>query len=735
MAAQDPALASGGTAGGLRAGAGLLRLKRELEAERERWLLWLPVGFGAGIGVYFLLPVEPPVWLGAAGLGALLVAGALAWRRPGLWLVLVASGALVAGFAAAQARTLSVAAPVLAKKHGPAAVTGQVLAVEPRAAGGRVLLHRLEVAGLDPARTPARVRVRLTMREPGGFVPGDRVRIRAVLRPPPEPAAPGAFDFARRAYFQRLGAVGYAVGHAERLDRDGAAQGAAQGTAQGTAPGTAEAWRLWWAGLRGAVARRILDALPDARGALAAALMTGERGAIPEAVIQAMRDSGLAHLLAISGLHMGLVAGLLFFAVRALLALVPALALRQPIKKWAALAACSGAFAYLCLVGAPVPTQRAFLMVSLVLLAVILDRSAISLRLVAWAALAVLLVAPESLLSASFQMSFAAVTGLVAGYEALGARGRAVAAERGPAGRLALYLGGVALTSVIAIAATAPFAVYHFNRMAWYGLAANLVAVPLTGLWIMPWALLAFVLLPFGLEALALVPMGWGLSAVIAVAETVAGLPGAVVPVRAMPSAGLLLVVLGGLWLCLWRRPWRLAGLALVLAGLAGAALVRPPDLLASGDGRLLAVRGPDGELWLSSSRRARFTAETWLRRAGRAEASAWPLDAAAAGGAAGGALRCDALGCIYRAGDQVVALALDGRALAEDCRSATVLISLEPLSRRACPGPRILIDRFDLWREGSHALWLSPGAVRVESVAAARGRRPWVRQRPGWGD
>jgi competence protein ComEC len=715
MAVGDPAQEGGGAIGGGRAGAVLVWLKRELEAERERWLLWLPVVFGAGIGLYFALPAEPPLWLGAAGLGALALSGSLVRRRPGWWLLLIAVFVFAAGFAAAQLRTHIVAAPVLEKERGSALVTGEVLSVEPRAGGGRVLLQRLEIAGLDPAATPAQARVRLTLREPGGFVPGDRIRLRAVLRPPPEPAAPGAFDFARRAYFQRLGAVGYAVGHAERLDRGARARGFAEG------------WRLWWAGLRDTIARRVLAALPDAPGALAAALMTGERGAIPESVIQAIRDSGLAHLLAISGLHMGLVAGLLFFALRALFALVPALALRQPIKKWAAAAAVCGAFAYLCLVGAPVPTQRAFLMVSIVLLAVILDRSALSLRLVAWAAFAVLLIAPESLLSASFQMSFAAVTGLVAGYEALGARGRRAVAERGPAARFALYLGGVALTSVIAIAATAPFAVYHFNRMAWYGLAANLVAVPLTGFWIMPWALVAFALLPFGLEALALAPMGWGLSAVIAVAETIAGLPGAVQPVKALPAAGLLLVVAGGLWLCLWRRPWRLAGAALVLAGLTSTALVRPPDLLASGDGRLLAVRGPDGALWLSSTRRARFTAETWLRRAGLAEAEVWPRGAAAA---AGGALSCDPLGCIYRAEGQVVALALDGRALAEDCRGATVLISLEPLSRRACPGPRVLIDRFDLWREGSHALWLSPAGPRVETVAQARGRRPWVRRR-----
>ncbi len=286
----------------------------------------------------------------------------------------------------------------------------------------------------------------------------------------------------------------------------------------------------------------------------------------------------------------------------------------------------------------------------------------------------------------------------------------------------------MALTSVLAIAATAPFAIYHFNRIAWYGLAANLVAVPLTGFWIMPWALLAFVLMPLGLEQLALVPMAWGIGAVIAVAEAIAALPGAVTPVRALPAAGLLLVVLGGQWLCLWRRPWRLAGLELIAAWLASAGLTRPPDLLVSGDARLVALRGPDGELWLNTTDRAAFTAQTWLRRAGRAEGRPWPRDQTAAGGR----LRCDALGCILRSRGQVAAVATDGRALAEDCRTVTVLVSLEPLRRRACPGPTVIVDRFDLWREGGHALWLAPEGVRVETVAMARGRRPWVRTRPG---
>ena len=288
----------------------------------------------------------------------------------------------------------------------------------------------------------------------------------------------------------------------------------------------------------------------------------------------------------------------------------------------------------------------------------------------------------------------------------------------------------MALTSVIAILATAPFAVYHFNRMAWYGLAANMVAVPLTAFWIMPWALLAFVLMPLGLEFLALHPMGWGIGAVIAVAETIAALPGSVMPVKAMPLAGFALMIAGGLWLCLWQRPWRLWGLGAVALGLLSMLAVRPPDLLVSEDAKLMAVRDSEGRLWLSSNRRGGFTAETWLRRAGEADGLAWPREASGDATEKSGPLTCDSLGCVYRRDGWIVALAERGDALEEDCREARILISREPVSKRRCRGPEIVIDRFDLWRDGGHALWLSDDGVRVESVAGLRGARPWVPDR-----
>ena len=370
------------------------------------------------------------------------------------------------------------------------------------------------ISGLDVGATPERVRITIRT-ERGGVRAGDWGRLRAVLPPPPGPAAPGAFDFARRAWFERLGAVGYAISPATRID----------GTAESNgwfAPGLGR--------LRNTLAARVRDALGPAAGGVAAALMTGDRGTIPAADLAAMRDEGLAHLLAISGLHMGLLAASLFFVVRASFALWPAVTLRYPIKKWAAAVTLIGAFGYLLVTGATVPTQRAYLMTGLVLVAVMLDRLAFSMALVAWAATVVLMARPESLLGPSFQISFAAVVALIAVYEALRERLTAWRRRARVTRRLGLYLLGVGITTLIAGLATAPFAAFHFDRVVSYGLIANLGAVPITALWIMPLALAAYALMPFGLEGAALVPMGWGIEAVLWIAHTVAAWPAAVTP-------------------------------------------------------------------------------------------------------------------------------------------------------------------------------------------------------------
>jgi competence protein ComEC len=688
------------------------------ERQRDRLLLWVPVLFGAGIGLYFALTFEPPLWLSIAA--PLAVAAAFWMRRAGnlrLAAWIFAAAIVAAGFMAAQWRTQDVATPMLQKRIGPMTLTGQVAVLETFTDGWRVTLAEPHVNGLQRHLTPKRVRLRLRGEQPR-VLPGDWIQARAILSPPSPPAMPGAFDFQRHAYFQSVGGVGFALGAIEVTARADA--GATVSPANALAR------------LRGHVTERILAALPEGTGAVAAALITGARHAIPEADLQAMRDSGLAHLLSISGLHIGLVAGLLFAAVRATAALVPALVLRHPTKKWAAVVALIGAFGYALIAGATLPTQRAFLMLAVALIGVLLDRRGLSLRSVAWAALVVLALQPESLLSASFQMSFSAVTMLIAAYEAYARRRESHASREGRSWtrRLAawagLYIAGVLLTTFIAGAATAPFAIFHFNRVADYGLLANLAAVPLTALWVMPWAIVGMVLMPVGAEAIGLIPMGWGIEGVVAVARAVAGWPGAVTLLPAMPGWGLALTVLGGLWLAIWKGRFRLYGVGGVAAGMLALAWTGPPDILVDGQGQILALRDADNRLALSNGRRAAFERDIWLRRlASDEKPEVWPVS----GRALAGRLNCDAAGCLYRKGDIDVALVRHERALAEDCWRAHLVIAPIPLRGR-CPAP-VVIDRFDLWRHGAHAIWLEEGRVRVETVNATRGQRPWTVQPP----
>ncbi len=698
----------GQAAGILRAAVAALtaRAAAALAAEHDRWILWLPVLIGAGIGLYFSLPVEPPPWLGPAVLAAL-VTGCVAFRSSAgspAYLGLLVAAAVLAGFAAAQVRTAAVAAPAIQERVGPTPIFGRIVKLERLGKGRRVTLDALEIDRLSLAELPARVRLRLNGKQPE-LAPGDRIRIYGVLSPPSPPTAPGAFDFQRQAFFARLGATGFGIGQAEVVSRE---------------PRQLD---LWLAGLRARADGIIHAGVPAPEASVTSALLTGERAAIPAPVMAAIRDSGLAHLLSISGLHIGLVAGFLYATMRLGLCLVPRLALGWPIQKWAAGVAVLGAGGYTLLSDATIPSQRAFLMVAVVFLGVICDRKAISMRLVAIAATAVLLAQPESLLGASFQMSFAAVVALIAAFDAL-YRKRVYRLADGMLGRCLVYVALVALTTVVATAATAPYAIFHFQRFAVHSLPANLVAVPLTALWIMPFGVGALLAMPLGLAGPFLTAMGWGVAVIIGVAKEVASWPAAVVPLPAMPLAGLVGLTLGGLWLCLWRGRWRYAGIAALLAGMGSIALSAPPDILIDAEARVIGVRTSNGGLALSPSRAARLEQASWLQQAGLDQPAPWPPPAG--DGATEEAMRCDGLGCVLRANGKTVALMRRAEAMQDDCRRADVLVSLVPL-RGACPSPVAVVDRFDLWQQGAHALWLDDKGVRVLSVNGLRGNRPWV--------
>jgi competence protein ComEC len=375
-------------------------LARTLEAESDRLSLWVPVLFACGILTYFGLPEEPRL-LSAAALVMAAAGIYLAARGTGLGLVVGGAAlALAAGFATARLHTEMARAPVLTKEMRGITVKGWVELYEPRdKSKARITLRVIGLGELPPQETPYRVGVTLPAAS-AKVSTGEAVSLKATLRPPPEPIAPHGFDFGRTAWFDRLGATGYGTGTVETL------------AGAGVAP---LGLRLWAAidRLRSVVNARIRASLPGERGEIAAALITGERAGISEEDNQAMRDSGLFHILSISGLNMVIMAGTVFWLVRAGLALIPSIALRYPIRKWAAGAALAAALFYLLLSGAAVPTVRSWIMMSVVLLAMILDRPALTMRNVALAALLILVVAPASLFDPSFERSFAAVVGLV----------------------------------------------------------------------------------------------------------------------------------------------------------------------------------------------------------------------------------------------------------------------------------------------------------------------------------
>ena len=680
-----------------------------IEAEREQFFLWSPVCFGAGIAAYFALPVEPSFVVAFVPLSLALIVR-VATARGTLGSVLMAGLILAgAGFADAKFRVESVRAPVLAKPLRNAEIGGTVTLVEskhPR--GQRLTIATPVIKGLAPERTPSVVRVR-TMSSRSAAAPGDRVRLKANLSPPAKPALPGGFDYARTAWFDQIGAVGYAFAPPviEARTNSGA---------------LSTRYRRGIEVLRQAIAARIRAALPGETGEIALALITGERGGISATTNDAFKNSGLFHILSISGLHMVIMAGAVFYSVRLLLAAIPFFALTLPVKKIAATVGILGALGYLAISGGAFATVRSALMIVIIFGAVLIDRPALALRNVAFAAFLILAVFPESLLDAGFQMSFAAVTALIASHELL-TRFLGRNSRPHPVARVFKFFGEIIASTLIASVAVAPFAAYNFHQSQQYAVLANMIAIPICNIIVMPAALGAMILMPLGLERLALTPMGWGIEGMAWCANTVGALPGAVGHIPEIPTVAFVLMLAGGLWLTLWRTRVRLLGFSLVLLGFLAAPWMPRPDVLVAQKGTLVAVRDEAGKLSSLPARGAKYDLDRWLEYDGDGRSAREAQGASA--------FSCDAVGCIAHVKGATIAIARHPAAVADDCLNADILI-LDAPKPADCAIPSTVIDVFDRWRNGAYALYLDQVAdspqprVRLETVAAHRGARPW---------
>jgi len=713
-------------------------LLRWASVDSTRLGLFVPVCLGVGIGFYFNLSAQPSLLL--VLLGCLFVATTLfgmsrirlipCFSAMPLFFVLL-------GFVSAAVRVSMVAGPVIENNMNYAAISGRMISIEERPGMRRMVIKPEKIEGLQQSQLPKRIR--LSWRGKGTSPkPGDLVSLRAGLGPLPPPVMPGGYDFARQLYFQKIGGVGFIISKID-LDKD---------HVNGThVKSYREKIALRVELIRQGLYKHILAAAPGQGGAIVGAIVTGKREGIGEEADNALRDSGLAHLLAISGLHMGLAAGLIFFGVRFLLALHPLLILKYPIKKWAAWAALASGSFYLILSGSGWSARRAFITTLIIFFAILADRRAFSLRNVAVAATIILVTTPEALIHPGFQMSFAAVTALIAAYEwgtqrqqnhfanniDMRKQGAAKRSARHHGGHPSIFYNirkyaiGILLTDLIAALATAPFALYHFHRTALYSLPANLIAMPLMGFWIMPMIILAIILMPLDLDGFFWRLAARGVEVILMIGNNVSSWPNAVSVIPSQSLSWLIILSVGGLILCLLRAPWRLAGVIAVPVAIIISFVSQTPDIFITDEGENVAIYHRDDDdkkLLIYNRRRDRFAAKIWSESTGIDTRGAYVASMRKT-------LPCDDVGCIYQQeeGKMTIAISEKFSGLDRDCNEADFVIALYPVNRRIAPNCNaILVDRRAIWEGGAHAIWLKDdNKIKLQSVKSVRGTWPWT--------
>jgi competence protein ComEC len=569
--------------------------------DKERRILWLPVLFGLGIGLYFSLPVEPSKWLTLGVIEALIALAVIFRYSRRVLYVLGVTAIVIAGFTVAQVKTLWLQSAPWNLPSETFYFWGKIVATDTNHQGRpRFVFQQIE----DFSGKVYQGKFRVTQRPQKITAEvGDCVELIGTLKPVPTETHVGGYQFDRKAYFEGIKASGYAESRWFKINCP-----------------IAENYSVsrWFEAQRQQMLRYIDNVLPPSEASIVSAVVAGEKGRISDRQYEQYRNAGLAHFLAISGLHMSMIAGLMFFLVRLLWALCPPLALRFDGKKVAAVFALLLSFIYLLVSGQAVSAKRAFVMTSVVLAGVLCSRRALSLYSMALAAMLILFFSPEVLVSAGFQMSFAAVLGLTAFYERVSSFLRRFLQTD----RLyrwfkivLLYIAGVIVADFIASVMTLPFAVYHFNMVAVYTSLGNFFAGPIIGLVIMPFVLLSLLTLPFGLAKPFLLIAGFGVDWVNRITQYVSSLPQAALWVPSMPTWGLITLSLGFLWLTLWQAKWRNLGLIAIVIGWGSIFCVSTPDILIAPQGRAVAFKNEEGQLEFIQGKNNRFIKEVWCRR------------------------------------------------------------------------------------------------------------------------
>lgn len=570
-----------------------LYLADNLAADQGRLIAWIPFLLACGIALYFCLPTEPNLWL-TVGIFEIWLLLFYVFRYKNLHLFFMAGLLILCGFLNIQAQTIYKERQITKIEDKTITyIKGKIENIS-FSEKGKMRLLLTDVADFDK-NLKGKFRITLTV-QPANPQIGKCVEMIATVFPlTPLPVLNG-YRLDRKYFYENISALGYT--NSETFIIDCRPQNAENGFRQNL-----NTWR-----------NKLLDLidsdLDKEQSGVADAILLGEKSHLLKPIADNYRNSGLAHFLSVSGLHLGTIAGLIFFFVRFLLALFPRLALKYDIKKIAAVCAICFSGFYLMISGMAIPAQRAFIMTTVVLVGVIFDRQAISVRMVSFAALVILIIAPQALISISFQMSFAAVYALVAFYESYKQKSYH---NRSLPAVIWLYLSGIVVCDLVASLATAPFSLYHFHRLAVYTSLGNLLAGPLIGLYIMPMVVICLLMLPCGLAFYPLKALGYGIDILNYITDFVAHLPRSVWQTDVLPLWALLLIVVGGFWLCVWQRCWRYWGIMPIIIGIFPLFFAAETvDFVFSPNAENIALRDNVGNLVMLSDKRDNWISDLW---------------------------------------------------------------------------------------------------------------------------
>ncbi|MBR5129686.1 MAG: ComEC/Rec2 family competence protein [Alphaproteobacteria bacterium] len=655
-----------------------------LYSQRQGFSLMMGVFFAFGIGFYFALPVEPALW----GVGLLAFVSSVLWflgRRDSIArLVLGYICLFCLGLCIATVRTCVVTAPILSEKLSDAFVSGVVSKVENQRDGYRVTLKDVQIEGIEKDQTPVKIRLNYKSKDTLIRV-GDTLKGYAYLIPPMGPAENGAYDFSRAAYFMQLGAVGRLTELTEYYVNSNRFQ-----------------IDIWLEDIRSFISERVREVLPDDTAAIVIPLIIGDQGLVSSKQYELYRIAGIVHVLSVSGFHLTLLAGLVFLLIRGIFALFPCIGGIINTKKLAAFLSLLLVLFYLFISGLQIPAIRSFIMIAVILVAVIFDRQAISLRTAVLAGVIILAIWPESLFNAGFQLSFMAVFAMLSLYETL------MYIFKNSPYRYQLwykfwliFIGSVCI-SVLATLSTALYGVYHFNQLAPYGVLGNLLTNALFSFAIMPLLLMSVLMMPFGLDALFLRMSGYCLDVITYICEWIRTLPYADVTVPSFETWGLVVATIGLLTLFFFQGYIRLWGIPIIMIGFVAFYTVSRPDILVSEDGKVVAVRMLDGRLALTDVDANPFVSDVWLKRNGQNSRSE----------------------NIPIVSDKFVIIR--GKKIAFSslaCADADLSFLLK-YEIGDCPEPVIKLK--DLWDNKTHAVFVNEHGILVKNMANYTSKRPW---------